>query len=154
MRRGEKMYNDPQDRFRDLDEMFAQLFGRMTRDFSAGDPRVSGYTMIFEDNGDRSPAPFVQYEQEREGTEPAVEVHRIDNEIKVIAGLPGVTRDALHLTMKENKLFIDADTGTLQYHTTTTLPPVDPDSMQVSLKNGVLEVTFGILDRLPGDAAQ
>jgi HSP20 family molecular chaperone IbpA len=60
----------------------------------------------------------------------------------VITELPGITREELNLTIKGIELFIDADAGTLQYHTSATLPPVDPDSMQVSIKNGVLEVTF------------
>jgi len=75
-----------------------------------------------------------------------VEIHRIGDDVKVITELPGATLESLHLTIDGNELFIDADAGTRQYHMTATLPPVDPDSMQVSLKNGVLEVTFGILE--------
>ena len=83
------------------------------------------------------------------GSEPEVEVHRIDDEVKVITELPGVTRDTLHLTVKGNKLFIDADTGTLQYHTSAILPLVETEPSQVSLKNGVLEVTFAVLSGNP-----
>jgi HSP20 family molecular chaperone IbpA len=75
-----------------------------------------------------------------------VEIHRIGDEVKVITELPGITRESLHLTIAGNELFIDADAGTRKYHTTVTLPLVDPDPMQVLLKNGVLEVTFGIPD--------
>ena len=139
------MYEDPQDMFRDMDELFAHLYARMTRDFTAGDPQVSGYHMVIQRSGESSPVPCSQHEQLRAGSEPAVEVHRINDEVKVIAELPGITRESLHLTIDGNKLLIDADAGTRQYHTTTTLPPVDPDSMQVSFRNGVLEVTFGIL---------
>ncbi len=81
----------------------------------------------------------------RAGSEPGVEIHHIDDEVKVITELPGVTRDTLSLTVKGNKLFIDADTATLQYHTSAILPPVDTKPVQVSLKNGVLEVTFAVL---------
>jgi len=31
------MYEDPQDVFRDTDELFAHLYARMTRDFAAGE---------------------------------------------------------------------------------------------------------------------
>ena len=93
--------------------------------------------------------PVLPYEEVRAGSEPRVEVHRIDEEVKVITELPGVTRDTLHLTVKGNTLFIDADTGTMQYHTSAILPPVETEPLQVSLKNGVLEVTFAVLSGIP-----
>jgi HSP20 family molecular chaperone IbpA len=129
------MYKDPQDMFRDMDEMFTCLSARMTRDFSGIEPPIFSYSDIPECYGGPSM---------RAGSEPVVEVHRIDEEVKVITELPGVTRDTLHLTVKGNKLFIDADTGTMQYHTSATLPPVETEPLQVSLKNGILEVTFAV----------
>jgi len=144
MRKGEKMYKDPEDLFRDMDGMFAYLSARMTRDFSGIEPPIFRYPDIPERYGESSMDPGLPYDELRAGSEPGVEVHRIDDEVKVIAELHGVTRDTLHLTMKGNKLFIDADTGTMQYHTSATLPPVETEPLQVSLKNGVLEVTFAV----------
>lgn len=143
------MYKDPQDMFRDMDEMFACLSARMTREFPARDPRVFRYPDILEYDGEPSIEPGLLHEELQTGSEPGVEVHRIDGEVKVITELPGVTRDNLHLTMKGNKLFIDADTGTLQYHTSVILPPVETEPVQVSLKNGVLEATFVVLAGIP-----
>jgi HSP20 family molecular chaperone IbpA len=140
------MYEDPQDMFRDMDELFSHLYAQMTRDFAAGEPLAFGYHMVISRGGESSPIPCSPHDQLRSGSEPGVEVHRIDDEVKVITELPGITRESLHLTIDRNELIIDADAGTRQYHTTATLPPVNPDSVQVSLKNGVLEVTFGILD--------
>ena len=40
--------------------------------------------------------------------EPVAEVHRIGNEVKVIAELPGITEEALRLDVKGNTLVIDA----------------------------------------------
>jgi HSP20 family molecular chaperone IbpA len=139
------MLEDPKDMFRDMDELFAHLFARMTSDFPAGDPQAFGYHMVIQRGGESSPVSCSQPGQLRAGSKSVVEVHRIGDEVKVITELPGITRESLHLTIDGNKLSLDADAGTRQYHTTATLPPVDPDSMQVSLKNGVLEVTFGIL---------
>jgi HSP20 family molecular chaperone IbpA len=138
------MYKDPLDMFRDMDEMFAYLSARMTRDFSWREPRVFSYPDIPERYGESSMDPGLPYDELQAGSGPVVEVHRIDDEVKVITELPGVTRDTLHLTMKGNKLFIDADTGTMQYHTSATLPPVETEPLQVSLKNGVLEITFAV----------
>jgi HSP20 family molecular chaperone IbpA len=138
------MYKDPQDMFRDMDEMFTCLSARMTRDFSGIEPPIFSYSDIPECYGGPSMEPGLSHDEVRAGSEPVVEVHRIDEEVKVITELPGVTRDTLHLTVKGNKLFIDADTGTMQYHTSATLPPVETEPLQVSLKNGILEVTFAV----------
>ena len=143
------MYQDPQDMFRDMDEIFAYLSARMIREFPGRESRFFSYPDIPERDGESSIEPGLPHEEVQAGSEPGVEVHRIDDEVKVITELPGVTRDTLFLTVKGNKLFIDADTGTLQYHTSAILPPVDTEPVQVSLKNGVLEVTFAVLTGIP-----
>jgi HSP20 family molecular chaperone IbpA len=144
MRKGGEMYKDPQDMFRDIDEMFAHLYTQMTHDFPGRESRVFRYPDILEREGEPSMDPGLPNDEVRAGSGPRVEVHRIDDEVKVITELPGVTRDTLHLTVKGNKLFIDADTGTMEYHTSAILPPVNTEPVQVSLKNGVLEVTFAV----------
>jgi HSP20 family molecular chaperone IbpA len=149
MKRGGEMYKDPQDTFRDMDEKFTHLYIRMTRDFPGRKSRVFSYPDILERDGESSMEPGLSHDKLQAGSETGVEVHRIDDEVKVITELPGVTRDTLHLTMKGNTLFIDADTGSLQYHTSAILPPVDTEPVQVSLKNGVLEVTFVVLSDIP-----
>jgi hypothetical protein len=40
------MYEDPQDMFRNLDDLFAQLYARMTRDFQEGETHASGFHMV------------------------------------------------------------------------------------------------------------
>ena len=143
------MYKDPQDMFRDIDEMFVHLSARMTRDFPGRESRVFSYPEFLERDGESSMEPGLSHDELRAGSEPGVEVHRIDDEVKVITELPGVNMDTLHLTMKGNKLFIDADTGTLQYHTSAILPAVETEPVRVSIKNGVLEVTFAVLYGIP-----
>jgi HSP20 family molecular chaperone IbpA len=144
MKRGEEMYKDPQDVFRDFDEMFAHLSARMTREFMGMEPGVFSDPYILKREGGSLIERGLPHDELRAGSETGVEVHRIDDEVKVITELPGVSRDSLHLTMKGNILFIDADTGTMQYHTSAILPPVETEPLQVSLKNGVLEVTFAV----------
>jgi HSP20 family molecular chaperone IbpA len=139
------MYEDPQDMFREMDELFAHLYARMTRDFAAGEPQTFGYHMIIRRGGEASPVPYSQHDQLRANSEPVVEIHRIGDEVKVITELPGTTMDAIDLELLGSTLTIDANGGSLQYHTRADLPPVDPGSMQTSFKNGVLEVTLKIL---------
>jgi HSP20 family molecular chaperone IbpA len=65
--------------------------------------------------------------------------------VKVITELPGTTMDSIELELEGSTLTIDAEGGSLPYHTHADLPPVDAGSMQTSFKNGVLEVTLKIL---------
>jgi len=59
--------------------------------------------------------------------------------------------DAIELSLLGSTLTIDADGGSLQYHTHADLPPVDSGSMHTSLKNGVLEVTLKMLPDISED---
>jgi len=139
------MYEDPQDIFREMDELFTHLYIRMTRDFAAGEPQGSGYHRIIRSGGEVSPVPCLPHDQLRANSEPVVEIHRIGDEVKVITELPGTTMDAIELDFQGSTLTINADGGSLQYHTHADLPRVDPVSMQSSFKNGVLEVTLKML---------
>jgi HSP20 family molecular chaperone IbpA len=139
------MYEDPQDMFREMDELFAHLYARMTNDFAAGEPQAFGYHLIIRRDGEASPAPYSPHDQLRAHSEPVVEIHRIGDEVKVITELPGATVDAIELELLGSTLTVVADTGSFQYHTRADVPPVDPGSMQTSFKNGVLEVTLKIL---------
>jgi HSP20 family molecular chaperone IbpA len=136
------MYEDPQDMFWEMDTLFSQLFAKMTRDFSAGENPVFSFHMIMPVN--EEPAQ-VQETPLRGSTEPVAEVHRIDDEVKVIAELPGATMDAIGIRLDGSDLIIDAEGDTATYHTSAVIPRVDPGSMQTTCKNGVLEVTFKVL---------
>lgn len=133
------------DMFDEMDEVFDRLFANLHREMMAGTGPVSGYRIVIEGSG------FPPGEQElppagpRITTTPVAEVHRIDNEVKVIAELPGATEESIHLDIQGNKLIIDAGDPDMPYHTAADLPPVDAGSLQRSFRNGVLEVTFQAL---------
>jgi hypothetical protein len=84
MKQGGEMYKDPQDIFRDMDEMFAHLYTHMTREFAGRESRVFGYPDILERERESSIEPGLPHEELRAGSEPGVEVHRIDDEEKVL----------------------------------------------------------------------
>ena len=136
------MYKDPQDMFHEIDKLFAHLYARMTRDFTAGEPQVFGYHMIIQQDGETPAMPISPRDHLRANSEPVVEIHRIGDEVKVVTELPGTTMDAIELDVQGSTLTINADGGSVQFHTHADLPPVDSGSMQTSFKNGVLEVTF------------
>lgn len=139
------MNEDAHDIFRQMDAFADHIFARMAQDIGAGIPQVYGYHIVIQ-KCDNLPAQFKGTDTipSRSGSEPIPEVHRIGNEVMVIAELPGATKESVHLDVVENELIIDANGGAHQYHTTAALPRVDPDSMQMSIKNGVLEVKFRI----------
>jgi len=136
------MNGDPMDMFGQMDGMFARLFTRMDREFMAGSPQFCGYRIVFR-NGDpvqgitEGPPPL-----SRSTREPVAEIHRIGDETKVIAELPGTSDEMIRLDVKGSTLVIDAGDAENHYHTTADLPRVDAASIQRSFKNGVLEVTF------------
>jgi HSP20 family protein len=144
------MQGNPMDLFDGMDEIFARLFSRVDRKFMTGPPQAYGYCIMFRDTGED---PEIQEmaddaaSQSRVTFEPVAEVHRIGNEVKVIADLPGITEEELRLDVKGNTLIIDAGDADHWYRTSAALPPVDTASMEKTLKNGVLEVTF---TSLPG----
>ena len=139
------MQEYPQDIFEEMDEMVARLFSRMDRDFSSGAPDISGYRILIRDGEEPSETPATPVIPPRAADEPVTEVCHAGDEVKVIAGVPGVTEDLLRLGIQRGKLIIDAGDAETHYHTSVAIPPVEPGSMQHSLRNGVLEVTFRIL---------
>lgn len=143
------MHNDPMDMFEEMDEMFARLFTRMDREFSAGTPQVTGYRMVYRNGGDPSTMAEVQKSQVRAMHEPVAEVHRLGDETMVITELPGATDETIRLDVNGSTLIIDAGDADRHYRTTAALPRVDAASMKRSFRNGVLEVTFRNLPGTP-----
>lgn len=142
------MFEDPLDIFEEMDGMVARLLSRMDRDPESG--ALSGNYRILIRNGEEpSEMPATPVIQPGAADEPVTEVCHVGDEVRVIAGLPGVTEDLLRLGIQHGKLVIDAGDADTHYHTSVAIPPVEPGSMQHSLRNGMLEVTFR---SLPGSS--
>ncbi len=79
----------------------------------------------------------------KEEREPLVDVISTDNEIKVVAELPGVDKENIKLYGTERTLTISVDTPQRKYYKEIDLPHrIDPKSAKSAYKNGVLEVTL------------
>jgi len=129
------MNEDPQDMFREMDELFARLFTRINREFAPGELQGFGYPMILLCTGKSSMViPSFSHDQLQVTREPVVEIHRIGDEVKVITELPGTTMDAIQLELTGSSLTIDADAGFLHYHAHADVPAIDPGPMQTSFK--------------------
>jgi HSP20 family molecular chaperone IbpA len=142
----------PGDMFEEMDTIFDHLFSRMHENFMDGSPQVTGFRIVIDSTmtpGATQESPAVQ---PRAGLNPAAEVHRLDDEVKVIAELPGAARESIRLDVQGSTLVIDADGPDTPYHTTAGLPSVDTGSMKSTFRNGVLEVTFRLLPEEPVSA--
>ncbi len=72
---------------------------------------------------------------------PIVDVFESDDEVQVVAEMPGVEKDDIKLDATETSLDISAKTKDREYSECVALPArVDPNSAKASYKNGVLEV--------------
>ena len=87
---------------------------------------------------------------------PHVEISETDNEVKLVAELPGIEEKDIELTLKEGMLTLKGEKksetdGAVyserwhgQFERTVQLgPDVDPDKIKAEFKNGVLTVAVG-----------
>jgi HSP20 family protein len=79
----------------------------------------------------------------KEEREPLIDVINTNNEIKVVAELPGVEKNDIKLYGTEKTLTISVDTPERKYYREIDLPAlVDHKTAKSEYKNGVLEVTL------------
>jgi len=84
--------------------------------------------------------PRIDIEEKRE---PLVDIMTTDDQVKVIAELPGVQKEDVKLHTTEGTLTISVDTSRRKYYKEIELPTtVDPKEAKASYKNGVLEITL------------
>ena len=75
--------------------------------------------------------------------EPLVDVIKGEEEIRVVAEVPGVAKEELKVTADENTVTIESLTGEQRYRKRIDLPEtVDPKTAKSTYKNGILEVSF------------
>ena len=85
------------------------------------------------------------------GGDAHVSVYETDDEIRVVADLPGVDKDDLRIKCDGRYITISASTATSEYEERIQLPGrVDEHSASASFNNGVLEIT---LDRTDSSAS-
>lgn len=79
----------------------------------------------------------------RDEREPLIDVISSDDEVKVIAEIPGVSKENIKVTAAENNITLDTETPERKYHKETELTDtIDPNSAKSTYKNGILEITF------------
>ena len=61
---------------------------------------------------------------------------------KIIAEMPGVSKDDIKITYRERYMHIQANGDTKEYKESIELPAIDEKSIKATYKNSILEVTF------------
>lgn len=138
-----------------MDEMMSQTSSYFRRPFeSTGKgkrfrPHVYGFSITIGPDGRPRIREFGNVQRSlhgpriREQREPLVDVLDEEQEVVVVAELPGVEKDDIDLQAFKGGLTISVDTPQRKYHTELQLPEeADPKPVKTSYKNGVLEVRF------------
>ena len=84
----------------------------------------------------------------REHREPLVDVLEEDDEVVVVAEVPGASEEDIHVHATEETLTIRSDAPRGGFYRRLSLPArVNPSSVKTSYKNGVLEVRLAKLGK-------
>ncbi len=85
------------------------------------------------------------------GADTHVTIHDADDEVRVVADLPGVTKDNIELECDGKTLTISAESAHRQYDERVSLPKrVDEHTAAATYNNGVLEVVFDPAEQSSG----
>ncbi len=79
----------------------------------------------------------------KEEREPMVDIIKGENELRVVAEVPGVNKEDLRVSASESSITIESVTGQPRYYKTVELPEaIDPKTAKSTYKNGILEISF------------
>lgn len=80
--------------------------------------------------------------------EPLVDVIKGAEEVRVVAEVPGVSKEDLRITATETTMTIESITGEPKYHKKIELPDVvDPKTAKSTYRNGILEITLKLKNK-------
>jgi len=140
-----------------MDEMMRQAFqpptSKRDKRISRKGPYVYGFSMtigpdgkpVIKEFGNIKPnRPFSKAQireiKEKE-PEPLIDVLEQDNEITIVAQLPGIKKEDIDVYVTETQATISVNTKEHSYHKKLQLPAtVNPKSVQTTYKNGVLQI--------------
>ena len=145
--------------FEELMKMFSEtnpedLFGSDTQDqleellkHLQKNPMVWGFSAAVGPDGKMRLNPFGNLKSEggppvvREAREPLIDVMEQDEDIIIVAELPGITREDLQVKVSDYSVAINVATDSRKYAKNLDLPaPVDPSTVKVNFNNGILEI--------------
>jgi len=152
-RRFRDIFDFMEDMMRQFEEEFRELEKEFERTFKEGKqfgPYVYGFRITIGPDGKPIVEEFGNVKRSRgrpiisEEREPLIDVIEREDEIRVVAELPGVDKSNIKLrVVNGNKLIIQAQSEERKYYKEVELPAeVDEKSAKATYKNGVLDVVL------------
>ncbi|HUU75273.1 MAG TPA: hypothetical protein VMW63_04195 [Methanoregulaceae archaeon] len=129
------MNEKPNDNFRNLEDVLRHIMEMAEK--GDGRPIFIGMKIFIPGDG-HVPGP----QQRGDSTEPDVEVYQIGDRVNLATELPGMSPENIQVLFREDRVFIWARDGGRQYRTSAKVPPAKKDSVEISYRNGVLEVSY------------
>jgi HSP20 family protein len=75
--------------------------------------------------------------------EPLVDVSSTDKEVKIVAEMPGISKEKIRIDAYDNYVEIKSDDPQRKYHKTIEVPEdIDLEKARSNYNNGILEITF------------
>lgn len=131
----------PDDLFRDLEEVFEEVFGHLADE---GERNVWGFSVRHWPGEDPKVVSFgdaTEMGREVEGARPLVDTYETDEEVEVVVELPGVSKEDVELKVGGDSLFVLGESGFQSYEEVVELPAdVVPESAEAEYNNGVIQV--------------
>lgn len=162
-----RFFEEMEEMMRELDEMFSRSFEEFEKGFPRDlirekklrdgstvreyGPIIYGYSIKIgpdgkpeiREFGNVRPKGRPEVVELTETREPLVDIFEEDDQVKVVAEVPGVEKDDINLNATEDVLVISVKTPQRKYYKEVDLPvKVEPSSARASYKNGVLEVSL------------
>ena len=126
------------DPFGDLHELIRRL---LEQSFQGQGPIGYGFKIIIKD-GECHMVPLTGTGRMEAEIEPFTELHTFGETVVINADLPGVDEEGVELAIEGDELTITGEGEGRRFRATLDLPPVDPETLSFSCRNGVLEVSF------------
>jgi HSP20 family protein len=166
-------FPDMDEMMKEMERAFSEQFKELEKDLPKGlvresktpdgntkkeiGPIVYGYSVTIGPDGKPVVREFgnvrkgegTPWKQIQDKREPLIDVVSSDKEVRVIAEMPGVSKEDINVTVTEKSLVISVDKEERRYYKELDLPGiVDPKGAKSSYNNGILEVTIPL--RSPG----
>ncbi|MFC1787420.1 archaeal heat shock protein Hsp20 [Halobacteriota archaeon] len=134
--------------FGDFDQIIERMFESIDMDQVKSKPFIYGFSLTQRPGEEPDIQEFGNIHPSSHGFEigerkPIIDVFESEDEVHVVAEMPGVDKEDIKLDATETSLEISAKTENTEYSEHVELPvSVHTDSAKASYKNGVLDVTL------------
>ena len=112
--------------------------------FGSAAPKSDGFKVQpLSTSSNSRPAPSKKTPPSAEDREPQVDVFEEPDHLLIVAEMPGVSSDDVHLKFEGCHLELTGKTSRLRFFKSIELPyPLSPDDATINLNNGIVEITL------------